>query len=44
MIASQKAIHMPYINIHRGGHYHLEIVFVHARLPPISMGNTLYGV
>ena len=40
---SNVVIHMPCVNIHRAGHYQLEIVFLRVRLPPIAMGNTLHG-
>ena len=40
---SNVAIHIPCINIHCAGRYQLEMVFVHARLPLIAMGNTLHG-
>ena len=30
---------MPCVDIHHAGHYQLEMVFVHAHLPPIAMGN-----
>ena len=40
---SNVVIHMPCINIHRAGHYQLEMVFLRVRLPRIAMGNTLHG-
>ena len=44
---SNVVIHMPCINIHhhdRAGHYQLEMIFLHAYVPPITMGNTLHGL
>ena len=37
------AIHMPCINIHHAGHYQLEMVIAHTRLPAIAVGNALHG-
>ena len=39
---SNVAIHMPCVTIHHAGHYQLEVVFVHAHLSLIVMGDTLY--
>ena len=39
---SNVAILIPCVNIHRSGHYQLEIIFAHAHLPPIAMDNTLH--
>ena len=42
---SNVVIHMPCFNIHRAGHYQLEMVFLQldGHLPPITIGNTLHG-
>ena len=40
---SKVAIYMPCINIHAAWRDHLEMVFAHERLTPITMGNTLHG-
>ena len=39
---SNVAIHMLCINMYCAGRYQLEMVFTHAHLPLIAMGNTLY--
>ena len=41
---SNVVIHMRRVNIHRAGHYQLEMVFLQldVRLPPIAMDNTLH--
>ena len=40
---SNVIIHMPCINIHRPGHYQLEMVFLRACIPLIAMSDTLHG-
>ena len=40
---SDVVIHMPCVNIHCAGNYQLEMVFLHACLPPIVTGNSLHG-